>query len=208
MIRAVLFDFGRVISASKPASLFDGYEKELGLIPGTINTIMFESPLWQQALLGRLGMSEYWQAIGPQLNLSSRAAIQRFQTRYFEDEQINTVVLDIIKQLISSFKLAIVSNHPPGLCHWLAAWNIEHLFDVVICSGDEGVAKPDAAIFQLALERLSITAEEALFVDDTLEHVHAARELGMHGHHFLSAEKLILDMKKMGITCCHHPLSR
>ena len=203
MIKALLFDFGRVISASKPARLFHGYEKELGLAPGTINTIMFESPLWQEALLGRLGMSEYWQAIGPQLNLSSRAAIQRFQTRYFEDERINPVVIDIIKQLTPTFKRAVVSNHPPGLHQWLAVWNIEHLFNVVICSGDEGVAKPDAAIFRLALERLNIAAEEALFVDDTLEHVHAARELGMHGHHFLSAKELILDMKKMGINCRH-----
>jgi hypothetical protein len=53
MIRAIIFDFGRVISAQKPPSLFRRYEKELGLAPGTLNPIMFRSQVWQEALLGR-----------------------------------------------------------------------------------------------------------------------------------------------------------
>ena len=201
MIRAILFDFGRVISAPKPAHLFLGYEKELGLVPGTINTIMFDSPLWQQALVGRLAISEYWEAIGPELNLASKAAVAHFQNRYFEDEKINSAVLEIIRALYQHYTLAIVSNHPPGLRKWCVEWNIDHFFEVIICSGEEGVAKPDAAIFQLALERLDITAEEAFFIDDTKEHIDAARGLGIRGHHFLSVEELIRDMKAMGIKC-------
>ena len=52
MIKAVIFDFGRVISAQKPPSLFLRYEVDLGLAPHTINAIMFDSPAWQDALLG------------------------------------------------------------------------------------------------------------------------------------------------------------
>ena len=200
MIRVLLFDFGRVISAPKPRSLFHRYEKELGLEPDTINTIMFESPLWQQALTGMLAMDKYWAAIGPQLNLFSQSAIQRFQKKYFEDERVNLAVLDIIEQVSKTFKLAIVSNHPPGLMQWLEAWNIDHLFKMVICSGDEGIAKPDPAIFILSLKRLGVSAEEAFFIDDTLEHILAARALGIHGHHFVSEEQLILDLRKMGIS--------
>ncbi len=33
MIEAVIFDFGRVISAQKPMDLFRGYEEELGCHP-------------------------------------------------------------------------------------------------------------------------------------------------------------------------------
>jgi hypothetical protein len=48
MIKAVIFDFGQVISAQKPMSLFRGYEEELGIEPGTINPIMFGSPAWEE----------------------------------------------------------------------------------------------------------------------------------------------------------------
>ena len=53
MIKAIIFDFGRVITAQKPRSLFRSYETELGLDPDTINPIMFESQAWQDTLLGR-----------------------------------------------------------------------------------------------------------------------------------------------------------
>ncbi len=75
MIKALLFDFGRVISAQKPKSLFETYESALNLLPGTINTIMFESPFWEKALVGEIDMAAYWQAIGPQLNLDDPSAL-------------------------------------------------------------------------------------------------------------------------------------
>ena len=50
MIKAVIFDFGRVISAQKPASLFRGYEDELGLSPGVLNRVMFGSHAWEETL--------------------------------------------------------------------------------------------------------------------------------------------------------------
>ena len=70
MIKAVIFDFGRVISAQKPQSLFRRYEVDLGLEPDTINAIMFDSPAWQDALLGRQTETQFWDAIGPELGLS------------------------------------------------------------------------------------------------------------------------------------------
>ena len=59
MIKAIIFDFGRVISAQKPPSLFANYEQDLGLEPGTINTIMFDSQAWQEALIGRKTEDEF-----------------------------------------------------------------------------------------------------------------------------------------------------
>jgi len=74
--------------------------------------------------------------------------------------------------------------------NWLADWNIGHLFDVVFCSGDEGVVKPDPAAFEMTLARLGVEPEEAVFIDDTVEHVRAAEALGIHGICFTTAEVL------------------
>jgi epoxide hydrolase-like predicted phosphatase len=182
MIKSVIFDFGRVISAQKPASLFQRYEEELGLAPGMLNRTMFGTQTWQEVLVGRKTLDDYWREIGPALGLHTPGEIDAFRRRYLGDEAVNPGVLDLIRTLRGRYRLAILSNAPPRLSKWLAEWGILDLFDVVVCSGDEGLVKPDPAIFELVLARLGVAPEEAVFIDDTLTHVQAASALGLHNH--------------------------
>jgi len=190
MIQAIIFDFGRVISAQKPGAIFRQYEEELGLPPGELNRVMFGSPAWEETLLGRKSLDGYWQEIGPVLGLHTWEEIQGFRQRYFGDEALNEGVMALIRRLRGQYKLAILSNSPPRLSDWLEDWDIRHLFDVVVCSGDEGVAKPDPAIFRRALARLEVEPQQAVFIDDTPGHVEAARSLGLYALHFTSARAL------------------
>jgi putative hydrolase of the HAD superfamily len=198
-IKAVIFDFGRVISAQKPLSLFQGYEEELGIAPGTLNPIMFGSPAWEDALVGRKTSEEFWRAIGPQLNLHTPEEIDAFRQRYRADETLNEGVAELIRQLHTEgrYKLAVLSNSPPSLAHWLDEWGLLALFDVVFCSGDEGVRKPDLAAFEITLERLGVKPEEAVFIDDTVRHVQTARNLGLHAILFTTAQALVDDLGKL-----------
>ena len=197
MIKAIIFDFGRVISAQKPPSLFRGYEEDLGLEPGRLNQIMFDSEDWQEALVGRKTIEEFWYAIGPELGLNSRDKIDRFRRRYRSDEAINDGVLDLINRLKGHYKLAVLSNAPSGLSQWLADWKMLDLFDTVFCSGDEGVVKPEPAAFEITLERLGVKPNEAVFIDDTLEHVEASRKMGLHGILFTTAEALEEELEDL-----------
>lgn len=190
MIKAIIFDFGRVISAPKPPALFRNYEMDLGLTPDSINTIMFNSQLWQDTLLGRRTLEEFWHAIGPELELHTDEEIDAFRNRYRADEKINAEVLKLIEELHGRYKLAVLSNSPPGLSEWLAEWKILDFFHLVFCSGDEGLVKPDSKPFELTLERLGVRPAEAVFIDDTRENVEAAKKLGLHGILFTTAEAL------------------
>ncbi len=197
MIRAVIFDFGRVISAQKPQSLFREYERDLGLTPDTINQIMFDSHFWEEAMLGHRSADEYWTAIGPELGLKSPAEIDAFRRRYHADESIDKAVLALILKLHCRYKLAVLSNNPPGLDRWLADWNILRLFDEVFCSGDEGLVKPDPAAHQTTLDRLAVKPREAVFIDDTPGHVEVACRLGIHGIVFTDAKELEKDLGRL-----------
>jgi epoxide hydrolase-like predicted phosphatase len=194
MIKAIIFDFGRVISAPKPFSLFRRYEDELGLRPGMLNRVMFGSDAWQDVLVGRKTADDYWREIAPALGLNSGEAIAAFRRKYHGDEAINDRVLNVIRRLHGSYKLAVLSNSPAGLADWLADWEILDLFDAVVCSGDEGVAKPDPAIFRLVLTRLDVVAQEAVFIDDSRGHVEAAQALGLHGIHYTTPEALSAEL--------------
>ena len=199
MFKAIIFDFGRVISTQKPPSLFAKYERDLGLEPGTINPIMFDNQAWQEALIGRKTEDEFWHVIGPQLGLNSAKEIDTFQRLYRADERINADVLNILRRLHGHYKLAVLSNSPPGLTNWLTEWGLLNFFDVVFCSGDEGVAKPDTAAFEITLSRLNVKPEKAVFIDDTNEHVESARTLGLQALLFTDATALEADLKSLGI---------
>jgi putative hydrolase of the HAD superfamily len=196
-IKAVIFDFGRVISAQKPVSLFRAYESDLGLTPGTINQIMFDSQAWRDALVGRISATEFWYAIGPALGLESCRMVDEFRNRYHADESINKGVLKLIHRLHGRYRLAVLSNHPPGLTEWLSDWEILDLFDVVYCSGDEGMAKPDPAVYNLTLKRLGALPHEAVFIDDTIGHVKAAQSLGIHSILFTKSDQLELELNRL-----------
>lgn len=91
-------------------------------------------------------------------------------------------LLSVFTQLKKhSIKLALVSNSFGQFQYDnLKALQIEHLFDEVLISEWEGLRKPDKAIFHLALDKLGVAAENALFVGDHPDNdIRASREVGM-----------------------------
>jgi putative hydrolase of the HAD superfamily len=64
----------------------------------------------------------------------------------------------------------------------LAAIGLSKRFRVVVASGEEGIAKPDAAIFALACERLQVDHGQTAYVGDRLDlDAEGAAAAGLHG---------------------------
>lgn len=73
------------------------------------------------------------------------------------------------------------------------------LFEGVVVSGTEGVAKPDPAIFELAVARTGLRAEELVFVDDKEPNVAGAVGCGLDGILFTGAEELRVALRERGL---------
>lgn len=63
-------------------------------------------------------------------------------------------------------------------------------FQDIIVSGTEKLAKPDLAIFALAIERFGIDPAGALFIDDNAANVAASEAAGIAAHQFRDAGTL------------------
>lgn len=70
---------------------------------------------------------------------------------------------------------------------------IDAHFDVAVVSGQVGLRKPDPAIYELALERIGVRAEDCAFVDDLERNVEVARGLGMCGVHHVGDDVATAD---------------
>lgn len=68
------------------------------------------------------------------------------------------------------------------------------LFDDVLLAGEREFGKPDIRIYLLAADRLKLTAEQCVFVDDVAANVHGAVRAGMVGIHHRDAETTLFEL--------------
>lgn len=70
-------------------------------------------------------------------------------------------------------------------------------FEPIVLSSQEKVAKPDAKIYQIAIERSGVKPQEILFIDNRQENITAAKNLGIKVVLAKSPVQIITDVKKI-----------
>jgi HAD superfamily hydrolase (TIGR01549 family) len=104
---------------------------------------------------------------------------------------------DVIMDLSRKYRLWIISNTNRMHFDYIRGhYSFLACFHGLILSYEVGAAKPDPAIFKLALERAGIKPDEAVFVDDQLANVKAAREIGIDAIRFLNLDQLLLEFRE------------
>lgn len=72
-------------------------------------------------------------------------------------------------------------------------------FEGLVISGREGLIKPDPAIYQLLCERHDIDPRRAVFIDDNVVNVEAARGVGMQAVAFRDAAQARKELAGLGL---------
>ena len=81
---------------------------------------------------------------------------------------------------------------------WLTEkYDLLSLFDVSIFSGEVKMAKPGYEIYRLILDRLGVNAQEAIFIDDFVENIEAANQLGFTTIHYQSSDQTIKRINEL-----------
>ena len=83
--------------------------------------------------------------------------------------------------LNSRYKIGIIANQSFGTKKRLEQHGVLQYIDLVIASAEEGVAKPDKKIFEIALERSNCKPNNAVMIGDRIDNdIIPAKLLGMH----------------------------
>ena len=90
-------------------------------------------------------------------------------------------VKGVLEALKGKFKLGLISNSiVENATILLQHLGLKRFFDVVVISGEENLNKPDPEVFRRALERIGVTASEAMMVGDSLgDDIKGAKSVGM-----------------------------
>jgi putative hydrolase of the HAD superfamily len=90
-------------------------------------------------------------------------------------------VVTVLGRLRSAgLRLGVVANWDCALPEHLERAGLDRFFDTVVTSARAGAAKPDPAIFELALAELAAESSHALHVGDDPVDEQGARAAGMH----------------------------
>ena len=195
MIRAVFFDFGSVLIRAEDNSKREAWEKRLGLSPGELAATIFESEAAARATVGEVTTAEMWQQIGERLQLDDEQRRQ-LQADFFRGDNLNAELVEFARELQPRYRLAILSNAWSNARRIFSqVYGLDDTFETMIISAEVGLAKPDPRIYHLAVERLDVRPEEAIFLDDRLENVEAAQAVGLRAVHFRDNVQAIAEMR-------------
>jgi 2-haloacid dehalogenase len=192
--RCVIFDVGKVLFQWDLRHLFAKLIPDPAECEWFVTTVV--TPQWHfQSDAGRplADMVPELQSRFP----DHAALIDAYATRF--NETIPGPVrgsLDLVERLAAAgVSLFAITNF--GHEFWEGFRPTQPIFDRftdIIVSGTEKLAKPDPAIFQLAIDRFGIDPAGALFVDDVAANVAGAESVGFAGHLFSDASSLRLDL--------------
>ena len=140
-----------------------------------------------------------WKMIGRKLNYEVSElkaiwleALEKTYLPYFE-------VIDLVKRLRGEYKIGLLSNLEDAGVEVIKKQGLEENFDEIVYSCKVGFIKPDEKIYQIMLKKLGVKAEEAVFIDDKEINIDGAKKAGMKGIVFLNYQKLVQDLKLLGV---------
>ena len=180
-IRAVIYDFGEVLSYPPPPQTLAAMAEVLQVTPERFREYYYAER--QPYDRGEMSGEDYWQAVacaaGTQLTTEQIGWLRHTDVEMWSN--INPQMLDWAAQLRSlGTKTAVLSNMHAEMAKSVRegfGWIRD--FHCVVVSAEVGSAKPEPQIYQHCLDCLKVTASEALFIDDKPRNTRAAEELGM-----------------------------
>lgn len=191
LIKAIIFDIGNVLIHWNPrfayAPLFKGRDEELDYFLNEVCSLEWHTqhdlgvPFPENMCLLQKQFPDYADMIGLYENIW--------------DDMFGSIIqgsVDLLYQLQDmNYPLFALTNFAADkFATFKANYKFMALFQDIVVSGEEQIVKPDPRIYQILLDRTGIPAEQTLFIDDRMENLIAAQEIGLQTHLFTDAENL------------------
>jgi putative hydrolase of the HAD superfamily len=193
MIKAVLFDFGGVLTESGKS----------GFINQTIAGLYSVDPdklnigKWHQALRrGKGNADDLFAELNKKYN--QHVTKEMFVERARSQLQPAQVVYDLAARLrAKGIRTGILSNIFAMNAQGLRQQGLYDGFDPIVLSCEEGYAKPDKEFYEIAINKLGINPHEVLFVDDQDKCIGPAEEFGMYTVTAADPQQIVNDVTRL-----------
>jgi len=207
MIQAILWDFGGVLTTS-PFEAFNRYEAERGLPRDFIRQINATNPetnAWAQFESSQVTLDEFDDLFAEESTARGHRVPGR-QVIELLSGDIRPRMVRVLEHCKAHYQVACITNNVrsgqgPGMASSSERASriagVMALFDLVVESSQEGIRKPNPQIYRLTCERLGVSPEAAVFLDDLGINLKPARALGMQTIKVLDQDQAIVDLAEI-----------
>jgi epoxide hydrolase-like predicted phosphatase len=177
-IRGLLVDFGGVLTTNVFQS-FRAFCEEEGLAPDAFADLLRSSPETRAELrrleTAQIDAAEFGAHLAPLLGV---ADADRLMDRIFAGIGPEPAMVEAVRAARrAGIRTGLISNSVGTDIYDRAV--LDELFDAIVISGEVGLHKPQPEIFLLGAERIGLTPEQCVFVDDLRENCAGAEAVGM-----------------------------
>lgn len=197
-IKAIFFDLGGVLVTD----IFPLMENYISGLSGKHFSKVKEirKQYWPDYELGRMDGVGFFQRQIDDLGIDLDP--EAVMAKSFDLIKVRPEVLEIVKALRATGKydLGVLSNNTDEWSDYAQDdMGLGEYFDVWVSSSSVHVKKPDKEIFDIASGRLGLKNSECLFIDNMILNTDGAVAAGMRAIHYTCPEKLVKDLRKMGV---------
>lgn len=195
-IRSIVWDVGGVLIRTEDPIPRLALAKKFGMDRLALEALVFGSGAQVPGQLGQISFEDHWAEVARQLHLDT-AEIRDFERQFFAGDVLDIQLVEVIRQLKSKYKTAVLSNAFSNLRHLLEnEWQIADAFDYLVISAEVGMMKPDPRIFEHTLNVSGEPASATVFIDDSPVNIQAAHNCGIDAIRFTSHVQIMQELKK------------
>lgn len=197
-IKSVIFDLGNVLlnyDAEKAAKQFAA---ACGVPVKKLWGHFFTSSVEKAYTRGEISCREFYAHARKVFKIPvTYAAFRNYWNDIFWE---NEGMQPLLAKLKKHYPLYLISNtNRMHFEHIKKKFKVLKHFKKTFPSHEVGARKPEREIYKRVLSKIRLKPEETVFIDDMPDFVAGARKAGMYAIQFKGKEKLIRDLKKMGI---------
>jgi putative hydrolase of the HAD superfamily len=200
-IRAVILDFGEVLCLRPDPQIMEQMAKMFDIPPEAFleRYVPSRGPYDQ----GLLTPEEYWRRFAQNAGIAVGASLIE-KLRAMDVGMWSRMNVQMIEWTEALHKAGTTTALLSNMQHDMAAHARKNFawlgnFDHLLLSCELQLIKPDVAVFESAIERIRVSPEQTLFVDDRKENVQAARTVGLQAIQFNGVEQLRADLDRIGL---------
>lgn len=196
-ITTIIFDLSEVYLTGLKESQ-DHFAKLWNVSPEEVYG-QFKSADLEAFWHGKITEDEFWKRIITENNWKfSVAEIKKLVRDNFKEIEGTRTIIEKLKKM--GFQLGLLSVHSKEwVKHCEDKFDYHKLFNSVVYSFEIEVCKPDKKSYEHIIQKLRVSPEECLFIDDSKRNIDSAREMGINVIHFKDPNQLKKELHDLGI---------
>lgn len=148
---------------------------------------------------GLISEEEFWRGISSKLGKTAPRVpslwYEAFRSIYVPQREVFSLASSLHSK---GWKTALLSNTELPAVKFFHEMNY-NMFDALVFSCEQGMAKPDRRIYEVALEKLDSKAPQCAFIDDRQDYVEGAKQAGLHAILFKSIDQVRRELAGLGV---------